>query len=249
MPRSHAHDRAGRGHLRTDRAARVDPDPVLALRRGQDHADPGDRAGSGLGARPVDLGDDPGRAAPPRSTGGTTTSSTARPSRTCAAATTCSNGPRSTAISTARLAGPVEKVLGAGRDMIFDIDYQGTRQVRAKLAQDVVTVFILPPSMAELRQRLERRAEDSPETIEKRLANARTEIQRWSRVRLRHRQRRPAERLPVPPGHPGRRAAEARPPDRPGRIRRRAAGRDALRSDRRGAGLRAAARRPVHRAA
>lgn len=75
---------------------------------------------------------------------------------------------------------PVEKVLGAGRDMIFDIDYQGTRQVRAKLAEDVVTVFILPPSLAELRHRLERRAEDSPDTIEKRLANARVEIQRWS---------------------------------------------------------------------
>ena len=75
---------------------------------------------------------------------------------------------------------PVEKVLGAGRDMIFDIDYQGTRQVRAKLTEDVVTVFILPPSLAELRHRLERRAEDSPDTIEKRLANARMEIQRWS---------------------------------------------------------------------
>ena len=75
---------------------------------------------------------------------------------------------------------PVEKVLAGGRDMIFDIDYQGTRQVRAKLAEDVVTVFILPPSMAELRHRLERRAEDSPDTIEKRLANARNEIQRWS---------------------------------------------------------------------
>ncbi len=75
---------------------------------------------------------------------------------------------------------PVEKVLGAGRDMIFDIDYQGTRQVRGKLADDVVSVFILPPSMAELRHRLERRAEDSAETIERRLANARTEIQRWS---------------------------------------------------------------------
>ncbi|NEU12161.1 guanylate kinase [Methylobacterium sp. BTF04] len=75
---------------------------------------------------------------------------------------------------------PVEKVLGAGRDMIFDIDYQGTRQVRAKLTEDVVTVFILPPSLAELRHRLERRAEDSPDTIEKRLANARIEIQRWS---------------------------------------------------------------------
>ena len=75
---------------------------------------------------------------------------------------------------------PVEKVLGAGRDMIFDIDYQGTRQVRSKLAGDVVSVFILPPSMVELRHRLERRAEDSAETIERRLANARTEIQRWS---------------------------------------------------------------------
>jgi guanylate kinase len=75
---------------------------------------------------------------------------------------------------------PVEKVLGSGRDMIFDIDYQGTRQVRSKLSGDVVSVFILPPSMAELRQRLERRAEDSAETIERRLANARNEIQRWS---------------------------------------------------------------------
>ncbi|KQP52618.1 guanylate kinase [Methylobacterium sp. Leaf399] len=75
---------------------------------------------------------------------------------------------------------PVERVLAAGRDMIFDIDYQGTRQVRGKLADDVVTIFILPPSMAELRSRLERRAEDSPATIEKRLANARLEIQRWN---------------------------------------------------------------------
>ncbi|MEH3144461.1 MAG: guanylate kinase [Methylobacterium frigidaeris] len=75
---------------------------------------------------------------------------------------------------------PVEKALSAGRDMIFDIDYQGTRQVRSKLRDDVVTIFILPPSMAELRRRLERRAEDSPETIEKRLHNARTEIERWS---------------------------------------------------------------------
>ncbi|WP_375407772.1 guanylate kinase [uncultured Methylobacterium sp.] len=75
---------------------------------------------------------------------------------------------------------PVERVLAAGRDMIFDIDYQGTRQVRSKLVDDVVTIFILPPSMAELRSRLERRAEDSPATIEKRLANARMEIQRWN---------------------------------------------------------------------
>ncbi|CAO4143606.1 guanylate kinase [Methylorubrum thiocyanatum] len=75
---------------------------------------------------------------------------------------------------------PVEKTLAQGRDMIFDIDYQGTRQVRQRLQDDVVTVFILPPSFSELRNRLERRAEDSPETIERRLANARNEMQRWS---------------------------------------------------------------------
>ena len=75
---------------------------------------------------------------------------------------------------------PVEKTLGQGRDMIFDIDYQGTRQVRQRLQDDVVTVFILPPSFSELRNRLERRAEDAPETIERRLANARNEMQRWS---------------------------------------------------------------------
>ena len=75
---------------------------------------------------------------------------------------------------------PVERALAAGRDMIFDIDYQGTRQVREKLPDDVVTVFILPPSMSELKARLERRAEDSSDTIAKRLANARVEIERWA---------------------------------------------------------------------
>lgn len=75
---------------------------------------------------------------------------------------------------------PVEAVLAAGRDMLFDIDYQGTQQVRAKAGGDVVTVFILPPSMRELRARLERRAEDSNEVIERRLANARNEIERWA---------------------------------------------------------------------
>jgi guanylate kinase len=74
---------------------------------------------------------------------------------------------------------PVERALAAGQDMIFDIDYQGTRQVRQKLPNDAVTVFILPPSMRELKARLERRAEDSLETIARRLANARVEIERW----------------------------------------------------------------------
>ncbi|NIX77076.1 guanylate kinase [Microvirga sp. c23x22] len=74
---------------------------------------------------------------------------------------------------------PVERTLAAGQDMVFDIDYQGTRQVRQKLPNDVVTVFVLPPSFKELKARLERRAEDPPEVIAKRLVNARVEMERW----------------------------------------------------------------------
>jgi guanylate kinase len=74
---------------------------------------------------------------------------------------------------------PVEEALSAGRDVLFDIDWQGAAQLRDKMADDVVSVFILPPSMAELRARLTRRAEDAPEVIEKRLVNARTEIAQW----------------------------------------------------------------------
>lgn len=74
---------------------------------------------------------------------------------------------------------PVEAILAQGRDCLFDIDYQGTRQVREKMNADTVSVFILPPSMKELRARLERRAEDSRDVIEKRLENARKEIARW----------------------------------------------------------------------
>ena len=75
---------------------------------------------------------------------------------------------------------PVEDVLVQGRDVLFDIDYQGTRQVRDKAPKDVVTIFVLPPSMAELRARLERRAEDTPDVIARRLENARNEIGRWT---------------------------------------------------------------------
>ncbi|PPQ32475.1 guanylate kinase [Rhodoblastus sphagnicola] len=74
----------------------------------------------------------------------------------------------------------VEERLSQGRDVLFDIDYQGARQVREKAPRDVVTIFILPPSIRELRARLERRAEDDSETIEKRLAAARHEIGRWT---------------------------------------------------------------------
>jgi guanylate kinase len=75
----------------------------------------------------------------------------------------------------------VEASLAAGRDVLFDIDWQGTQQIVAKARADVVTIFILPPSMAELRSRLVRRAEDAPDVIAKRLANARDEIARWNK--------------------------------------------------------------------
>ena len=75
---------------------------------------------------------------------------------------------------------PVERVLATGRDILFDIDWQGTQQVKAKTGMDAVTVFILPPSMEELRARLERRAEDPADVIARRLANARNEIARWA---------------------------------------------------------------------
>jgi guanylate kinase len=74
---------------------------------------------------------------------------------------------------------PVEQVLAEGRDMLFDVDWQGARQMRERLGDDVVTIFVLPPSMRELRSRLERRAEDSSKTIDERLDNAKSEIERW----------------------------------------------------------------------
>jgi guanylate kinase len=74
---------------------------------------------------------------------------------------------------------PVEQALARGEDMMFDIDWQGTKQIVEKMRSDVVSVFILPPSMAELKARLERRAEDSPEVIVRRLRNARDEIAQW----------------------------------------------------------------------
>ncbi|WP_026612633.1 MULTISPECIES: guanylate kinase [Ensifer] len=73
----------------------------------------------------------------------------------------------------------VEKAMAEGRDMLFDIDWQGAQQLQEKMAGDVVSIFILPPSMAELQSRLHRRAEDSEEVIATRLANSRAEIEHW----------------------------------------------------------------------
>jgi guanylate kinase len=75
---------------------------------------------------------------------------------------------------------PVETALAAGRDMLFDIDWQGTQQLYAKMRADVVSVFVLPPSASELKARLERRAEDSGDVIIRRLRNAAEEIPHWN---------------------------------------------------------------------
>ncbi len=74
----------------------------------------------------------------------------------------------------------VEEQLSAGNDILFDIDYQGTLQLYEKSRADMVTVFILPPTIKELRARLERRAQDSAGTIEMRLRNAKLEMQHYS---------------------------------------------------------------------
>jgi guanylate kinase len=74
---------------------------------------------------------------------------------------------------------PIERALAAGKDVLFDIDWQGAQQLYAKMRKDVVGVFVLPPSAAELKSRLERRAEDAGDVIARRLVNARNEIKHW----------------------------------------------------------------------
>ncbi|NVJ95843.1 MAG: guanylate kinase [Marivivens sp.] len=77
--------------------------------------------------------------------------------------------------------GPVETAMMAGRDTIFDIDWQGGQQIRrSALANDVVSIFILPPSIADLESRLRGRAQDSDEVIANRMAQSRDEISHWA---------------------------------------------------------------------
>ena len=74
---------------------------------------------------------------------------------------------------------PVEESLALGCDVLFDIDWQGTQQLGQKAKDDLVRVFILPPSRKELERRLSARAEDSPEVVAKRMAKANDEISHW----------------------------------------------------------------------
>ena len=75
--------------------------------------------------------------------------------------------------------GPVDAILSSGKDVLFDIDWQGAQQLYQVAGGDVVRVFILPPSMAELHERLSRRATDAPQVIEARMARAASEISHW----------------------------------------------------------------------
>ena len=73
----------------------------------------------------------------------------------------------------------VEEKLQAGIDVLFDIDVQGTYQINEKMPEDVATIFILPPSIAEMKSRLKRRAEDSDEVILRRMKTAVSELEAW----------------------------------------------------------------------
>ena len=74
---------------------------------------------------------------------------------------------------------PVEEALAAGRDVLFDIDWQGTQQVYSKMPEDVVRVFVLPPSVAELERRLRSRNQDSDEVMAQRMAKAADEMSHY----------------------------------------------------------------------
>jgi len=76
--------------------------------------------------------------------------------------------------------GPVEAALKAGRDVLFDIDWQGTQQLQEKGRDDLVTVFILPPSTRDLEKRLKTRAQDSPDIVAKRMAKAADEMSHYA---------------------------------------------------------------------
>lgn len=75
---------------------------------------------------------------------------------------------------------PVEQALASGKDVLFDIDWQGAQQLAQKAREDMVSVFILPPSTAELEQRLIKRAQDPAEVVARRMSKAAEEMSHWA---------------------------------------------------------------------
>ena len=74
----------------------------------------------------------------------------------------------------------VEKKINNGKDLIFDIDWQGAQQLREKMREDIVSIFILPPNKQELERRLKSRGQDSDEVVKKRMDGASAEITHWA---------------------------------------------------------------------
>src|SRR5262247_3773455 len=109
---------------------------------------------------------------------------------------------------------PVDAALAQGRDVLFDIDWQGTQQLREKASRDLVSIFVLPPSIPDLEQRLRSRAQDSDDVIHGRMAKAADEMSHWAEY----------DYVVINSAvDPGGRAPQARPADRPDRLRAQAA--------------------------
>ena len=147
----------------------------------------------------------------------------------CAIPTRCSNGRRCTAISTARRASRSRRRWPKAATCCSTSTGRAPSSSRRRCAADIVSIFILPPSMTELKARLKRRAEDQEEVIETRLTNARTEIEHWTRIRLSSSSTTistaPSPRCSaIVTG----RAAAPRPPPGPVRLRLRLAGREGV---------------------
>ncbi len=120
-------------------------------------------------------------AAPGRGTrAANTTSARVTSSRRWSRRARCWNMPRSSAISMARPRAPVVAAMEAGRDTLFDVDWQGGQQIRQAMGADVVSIFILPPSIEELERRLRGRGQDSEEVIAGRMAKSLSEISHWA---------------------------------------------------------------------
>ena len=87
---------------------------------------------------------------------------------------------RSTITATARRGPPWKRLWRAAQDVLFDIDWQGTQQLREVAGDDMVSVFILPPSTGELEQRLRRRAQDPEAEVRKRLSQVAADVTHWA---------------------------------------------------------------------
>ncbi len=111
---------------------------------------------------------------------------------------------------------PVTDALVSGRDVLFDIDWQGTQQLKERAREDLVSVFILPPSHGELERRLKTRALDSDDIVARRMAKGGRRDQPLAGIRLRHRQPRREPRARAGQGDPGSRTRAPRPADRGG---------------------------------